>query len=231
MFEFIGMAVVAWFGFVIVKAILNGSRNAMLSKGVTYARLSGVPTDFSHNMLIFTELVEETRRELGRADYGYRGLAMHEQYGKVLIELHDRAREVEARRVGEEVRAIFQRQADQLYNYGPCYISAMYIIALAQELAKTDLKPHQLKKIFEHCFDHPDHAISRRVAWDELGEREGVKHGLTEMISLVRREVATGKFNYFQKLRSKYLIYHELGLTEHKLANSDPHWYLKIENA
>jgi len=184
-FEFIGMAVVAWVGFVIVRAILAGARNATLSKAVTYARLSGVPREFSQEALIFSEMVIQTRRQLSWGNPAFGALDAHEQYGKALIHLHDKAREIEARRVGDEVRAIFKRQADQLYNYGPCYISAMYISALALELSKTALTPQQLKEIFDYCFEHPTHDIPKKVAWDELSERDGIEHGLAGMRNLV----------------------------------------------
>jgi hypothetical protein len=104
----------------------------------------------------------------------------------------------------------------------------MYISALAAELATTPLNPQHMKEVFDYCFDHPNHELSKKVAWDELSQRDGIERGLAGMRELVRQEVAAGEFNFFCKLRSKYMTYYELGVTDQRLTEGDLYWYLKI---
>ena len=228
MFEFIGMAFVAWIVWKIGKSIVSGLIKGTLLRAAIYAEGVGVPSDFIEEMIPHPDVVKQARRELAVVDRAFATLDVHEQYGRAIAHLYVKARNIEMRRLKDEVEKVFRPQYQQLHNYSACNISALYISALTSELAKMTPTQIELREVFDHCFDHPNLGFARRHAWKEMISSPQLGHDLLAMAELVKREISVGKFDFFFKLREKYYDNHEQGVTEQELAVGDPHWFLKL---
>lgn len=228
MFELIGMAVVAWIVWIIGKSIVGGLIKGTLVRAAIYAEKAGVPCDFSKEIMECPDIVKQARRELASSDRDFSALDAYEQYGKAIIHLHFKARQVEMRRLKKEVENIFVPQSRRLHDYSACYISALYISALTVVLARMMPTHKELREVFDHCFSHPNLNMARDKAWEEMLNLPQSGDDVFAMGELVKREVTAGKFEFFYKLRNKYLDNYEQGISEGDLATGDPRWYLKL---
>lgn len=71
-------------------------------------------------------------------------------------------------------------------------------------------------------------SASSDKAWNEMKSLPRLKDNLLAMSELVKKEVAANKFDFFYKLREKYIDIYMDGMVESDLVKYDPHWYLKI---
>lgn len=88
MFEFIGMVVVAWIGWKVLKALAAMYSSRTLDRAVTYAAGRGVPHADSAEILQHPALVKRARRDLARSSQEFAALDLSEQYGKVIAAFH-----------------------------------------------------------------------------------------------------------------------------------------------
>lgn len=228
MFELIGMAVVLWIVWGIGKSIVGGSIRGTLFRARDYAENVGVPPDFSKELIEYPDILKQARRELASGDRDFAALDVFEQYGKAIVHLHSKARQVEMLRLKKEVEDVFGPQRDQLHDYSPCFISGLYIMSLTSMLARMTPTEKEVREVFDHCFRHPNLDLAKNKVWEEItSSQELVDDGLP-MCELVMREITAKKFEFFYKLHNKYIENHEQGVSESDLAAADPHWYLKL---
>jgi hypothetical protein len=228
LFELIGMAFVAWIVWMVGKSIVSGLINGTLVLAGNHAASLGVPRDFIDYMIANPDVVKHARRELALGDREFSALDAYEQYGKSIVHLHVKARQIEVLRVKNEVGKIFRHQCEQLYDYSACSISALYISALTITLARIAPTQLDIREVFDHCFEHPNLAFSRNIAWIEMMNSPNSHDDLLAMVELVEREIAAQKFEFFYNLRNKYMENYQQGIHENDLSDVDPHWYLKI---
>lgn len=228
MLELIGMAFVAWIVWTIGKSSVGGLIKGTLLRAAVYAENTGVPRDFTKDLIEYPDIVKQARRELASGDSGFAALDVYEQYGKAIVHLYSKARQIEVLRLKKEVDDVFGPQRDRLHDYSACYISALYISALTGTLARMALTQNELRAVFDHCIRHPNLKLARDSAWEEMMNSPQSSDDLLAMGELVKREVTARKFEFFYKLRNKYFDNAEQGVSESELAAADPHWYLKL---
>lgn len=218
------------------KSIVGGLIGGTLLRAAVYAENSGVPRDFIDEIIEFPDIVKHARRELASGDRNFAALDVYEQYGKAIVHLNVKAREIEMQRLKKEMERVFTPQCDRLHDYSACYISALYISTLAAVLARMMPTQEELREVFDHCFRHPNLGMAknralglvRNRAWEKMLSLPKSGDDLLAMGELVTREVTAKKFEFFYKLRIKYRDNDEQGISESDLAAADPRWYLKL---
>ena len=228
MFELIGMAFVAWIVWKIGKSIVSGLIKGTLLRAAAHAASVGVPRDFIEEMIANPDDVKQARRELTLGDRAFSELDAYEQYGKSIAHLHVKARQIEVRRLKSEVSKVFRPQCQRLHNYSACSVSALYISALTATLARMTPTQMEIREVFDHCFEHPNLDFARKNAWKEMIDSPKLQDDLLAMGELVKREVSASKFDFFYKLRNKYIDNYEQGVSERDLAAADPSWFLRL---
>lgn len=85
MFEIIGIVVVAWLGFVILKAVIGGGTKGVLLRAYHTALEKGVPRDFAKAAIDNSERLISARREMAKANHQFASLELYEQYAVAIV--------------------------------------------------------------------------------------------------------------------------------------------------
>ena len=85
MFEFIGMVVVAWVVWKVVKSIYIGWSRAQLLKDIAYASYLGVPTNTARRIREDHIFIKVIHGRLASHDPNFRMLDVYEQYGHAIL--------------------------------------------------------------------------------------------------------------------------------------------------
>lgn len=222
MFEFIGVVAVACIIWFLGKSVVKGGIRGTLLRSVAYANESGVPTDYASGIIEYPDVIIKVRNELSRGDREFSSLKAHEQYGRVITHLYAKARKSEVDRLKKEIDGILRPQLEKLDNYSVCEVSSLYICVLASSLSKMMPTGSEVREIFDQCFSHPNLEIARNVAWDAMLSSANYKADVEAMGKIVSREIEAKKFDFFFRLRMKYIENYENGVNEHELAYLDP---------
>lgn len=136
-------------------------------------------------------------------------------------------RQVEIRRLEEKVGGVIALQGKELYSYSACSISALYITALTNGFARMTLTLEEVQEIFNDCFTGVYHRHLKSL-WQEMLDSPHFDDDLRGMSEIVRQEILANRFEFFYKLRVKYLDDYEGSVDIRELAAADRQWFLKL---
>lgn len=229
MFEVIGFVVVAWFAWLIFKAVVAKQTGALLQRAANYAELhGGVPRAFSAEVLDSPSEVKAARQALATGDSDFGALDGYKQYGRVIMKFY------EGRRANVELvkdhmeKDAFGPQCARLPDISACPISAMYVMTLTSCLSPMMPTADEMREVYDHCFRHGGDDSSRENAWVDAMNSRASQENMDGMGRLVGREMKSKKYEFFYKLRQRQMADNKLGIDETALALADPQWYLKL---
>lgn len=256
MFEIIGMAVAAWVAWNVVKAIIAILTKRTLERAVGYAASRGVPYEASEEILEQPALLKRVRKDLARASQEFAALDVYEQYGKAIMGLHAGRREhleqakvenvkplrqtqfrkdeLEQTRV--KIKNILEPQITTLEAQGPgvgvCYITFVYVGALAMAMSKNPISFAEIKSIVEHCFEGEEHAFGIENSWAILLRSSDFPENLLAMTPIAESECRASNGDFFLKFRRKHKM--NKGLSELysgprvDLSKVSDNWFLEV---
>lgn len=211
MFEIIGMVVVAWLVWVVVKAVLAGTVRTTLIRAVKHAEgTGGVPRQAAMRLLDHPEVVKGVRQELAAADPDFGALDLYKQYGLAIVEIHSRMTSEQV--VNRQVESILAPQISKLQSEDAFiavdYITFVYVGALVLAIRQKDKKrgvtPAEIKNIIEHLFVAPDHAFLVENAWHTVLHSSSFFQDVAAMLPTGEKEIAAGRGEYFVKYVRKF---------------------------
>jgi len=85
MLEFMGLAIVIYIAWVIIKGAASGALRATMTKAVEYASGRGVPRDEAQAMVVQREVMKSAIQTMGQHDPKFRMLDVYVQYGEAII--------------------------------------------------------------------------------------------------------------------------------------------------
>jgi len=88
MFEIIGIMIVIWITWSILKGVLSGAVRGTIARSVEYAASKGVPRHMAKKMITQREVMKQAIKTMGEYDNSFREKDVYEQYGEALVMLY-----------------------------------------------------------------------------------------------------------------------------------------------
>lgn len=209
MFEFIGIIVVTWLLWAIVKGVLKGSIKGTMLRACDYASSLGVPHDFAIEVIKHPDVVTRVRKELSDNNKDFAMLDAYQQYGHAIAELHEQ----EQRSLGvdedtlDKVEIFLRPQIAQLIKEGTRahinHITYVYIGALAMSLSKGPISLHKTKQIVKYIYPEEEHRLQVENAYNIACRSSEYIENLRDILPVVNREISSGKGEFLIKYTRK----------------------------
>lgn len=218
MLEFIGLVVVLYFAWVVVKGVWQGRDQAAVLKGVDLACARGVDRGFAMTALR-TGLVKYQMTLLDSNDADYRKGSRSEQIGKALCSLVKIAyEETQQKQEHRGSQADFLRKASVFITpqlaalraegtrFLPTHITLAYLMALTNHLTgERDYDVEKLGDLLHALFPAPDkellglisNAVTVAISSSDFSEQCDL------LMPIVRSELANGTGYYLVKYTRK----------------------------
>lgn len=230
MFEFIGMVVVAWVGWSVLKVLARGASSHTLARAAAYAADRGVPLDASTEYLQSLAVLKRVRKERARASNDFACLDLYEQYGQSLMTLHRDMQEFRGHQTVEppnpfqdelrieqeaaiahakgEVRPLLEQQILALKaegcHFSVDYVTFAYVGALACVASRFDIDALGMKDIVEYCFRDEMQSLEIDNAWDLIVQSPlELMAKVRAFVPIAEQETSTGRGDYFVRYSRK----------------------------
>lgn len=233
MFEVIGIVVVGWFAFKLLRYFFGGAVLGMQIRAVDYASEYGVPREFSAYWCEHPEIIKQTIQTLSRIEPGFAKGPGSEKYGKALVYLYAGHLQEEAKKLAKDLAAakgklvsFVKPQLEQLESGGyHLYLNEVayaYVTALASNMVKGvvsleqihDLMPEVFKdKTNSRALEHA-HLVAQHAP-DDFAEK------LAALMPVAKLELATGKGEYLVKYIRKLNYDFEQGSSGSEIPHRD----------
>jgi hypothetical protein len=206
MFEFIGMAVIAWIVWLVGKAILVGSIKHTMLRACDYAENIGIPREFSNAMVGRPEILKQARRALANGNRDFAEMDAFEQYGQVIASLYSAEKKsfVAIVDATEKLQKFLKNQIDTLDQENSVVaiddITIYYIFHLITMITKKSVSMVEVGNIMKNVFTDESsvNKIDRTLIMLGLNETRQ-RHGLGEEFAESkvdfenRKQVARGR--------------------------------------
>lgn len=99
MFEIIGIIVVVWFGFLIVKSIALGGIKGTLLRASHTAMEQGIPSEFVRTAIINSDKLIMVRKELEKSVRNFASMELYQQYAAAIVVSYQSLSDIERHRI------------------------------------------------------------------------------------------------------------------------------------
>lgn len=229
MFEFIGMVVVAWFVFVIVKSVINGGIKGILTHASAIAINKGVPRDFVIAAISNPKTLIKARKTLVKENAELRELDVHEQYAAAIIMSYRigsqvvTGESVSVEDIQEKIKRFVGPQLTKIENEGLSVninqITFVYFGALATCMGRISVSATELKDVVKNIFPQEEHRFDIENAYRAAVSKDFWEK-LKLMIPVAKKELEAGEGEFFVKYTRKVRVEMEKMFEED--ANFDP---------
>lgn len=237
MFEIIGIIVVVWFVYVVVKSLLNGAMKATMNKSFQYAKELGVPKDFSFNA--YTNQYDEVKdviKLLSNEEGDFKTKDVYQQYGHAYKLMYQREINTEARNqrclwinshISNQLRVLQEEKTNILIND----VFYAYVFALASTSNNTlSVSLNEVKQIITYIFsdqiDEYQFFIDNGFNLSKMSSNFYDKMGA--LLPIAEEECAQNEGNYLIRYMRK--VEHDLKRMHTEIIdikNIDPYDFLK----
>lgn len=209
MFEVIGIVVVAWVLWAVVKGILKGSVKGTMLRACDVAVNLGVPYDFALDLSKNSEAVTRARKELAKNHKDIAMLDAYEQYGHAIAALY----EMECRASGmsteimNKVKKFLQPQIDQLKAEGTRVhindITYVYLGSLASCFSKIGINLQQIRDLVKFVFPDDEFSFAINNGYAIVCSSSDFLDKMSDILPIVNNEISKGKGEFFLKYTRK----------------------------
>ena len=226
MFEIIGMVVVAWVGWVVLKTVLGLLGAKVMRQSIEIAMQNGVPEKVAIGFARQPALLKSALEYLAGSVPRFSALSQVEQYARAITSLHvwgkaggqaahglraapaaDGAKPGGQATTAAQIKGMVALQVAKLESegveWGIDYITFVYVGALALSLSNKPASLDEIKGFVEHSFDDK-YALDIDLAWDVVLTCAHFTDDLAAMLPVAQREVRAGSGDYLVRYMRKF---------------------------
>lgn len=214
MFEIIGIAVVAWIGFVILKGIIDGGIKGTLLRASCIAIEKGVPGEFARAAINTPEALISARKALAKENKEFASMDAYQQYAAAIIMSYKIGQTKKATEetinlsaAKEKVKNFLQPQIEELRSEGTFIhindITFVYFAALATCEEKKGISLDQIKEIVKYVFPDKESQFMIDNSYLLTRASSDFLEKMRLILPLVNQELAQGRGHYFVKYSRK----------------------------
>lgn len=212
MFELIGIAVVGWIGWVIVKTILAVKAKETLKMAVHFARMRGVPTKEALAIINFPSLLKETRKSMADGNNDFASLDVSQQYGAAIADIYEeklkaedfpRKKELIKDFIATQIAVLEAEGARPVVNH----ITFVYVFALAlglQQKGRGGINLGNIKEIIEYIFKGESYEFGIMNSWGVCTRASNFHEMVAAMMAVTQKELAAGQGDFYVKHTRKH---------------------------
>lgn len=204
MFEFIGICVVAYVAWRIVKKLPMGIVNYTLSKAVAFAIKHDVPQSFASAVVKNPDIMKSELSALKETNPEVSSLDVYQQYGLTIVKLHLHS-------VTDKVVMFFRPQIDKLESEGLAThvndVTFVYVWAVTKSMSNKDLDLLDLKHMVREIFYKSEHTPLIENAYGLVMYNQANFYEKCQAIApLVRAEIECHAGEFYEKYTRRALI-------------------------
>lgn len=219
MFEFIGICVVIYFCWRIIKSILSAAMRKTLSKAISFSTEQGVPRNFAIAVTENPNALSQARKIAKEINPNIAALDAYHQYGLAIVMLHERSQENESKanlvEITAAVQLFLQPQIDRLEDQGlrthinDVVLAYMLVLAtaLTKHAGKKSVNFSELKEMAKNIFRSKDNANLIENAFELINSNPS--DFLTKcnaLTPLIMEELNNNKGEYYERYTKKALL-------------------------
>lgn len=225
MFEFIGIVVVAWLGFKLLRSALRllnrtleNAAAGMKIESIEYAKSQGVPRDFAVAMWRDDETVKFAAKAVSTIEPECSKLKAFERYGRGIVYLYACHLKEEIKKEEGRIPQKIASNKNRLSSFIESQLDAIegenlylhlnevtyaYVAALANAMIESSINIEQTHDLVTDIFrDRPKSSIQHAYAIVQ-GAKEDFQEKVSALMPVAKEELAEGKGGYLLKYMRK----------------------------